>query len=170
MGLFMYISRYDSPIGTLLLTCTDQGLTGLYMNREGSRRDEHPVFRQTTQWLDAYFRGDNPAMTVPLALKGSDFQLRVWKILLSVPYGATRSYGSIAKEIAESMGKEKMSAQAVGQAVGRNPVSILIPCHRVLGSNGKLTGYAGGMENKIWLLEHESRHRIGERDNALHGI
>ena len=166
----MYVSRYDSPIGELLLTCTDRGLTGLYMNREVSRQEEHPVFQQTAAWLDAYFRGENPTMTVPLELEGTAFQKAIWKILLTIPYGETRSYGSIAKELAGLMGKEKMSAQAVGQAVGRNPVSILVPCHRVVGSDGKLTGYAGGMENKIWLLEHESRQRMGETDNALRRI
>ena len=166
----MYVSWYDSPLGKLLLTCTDQGLSGLYMNREVSRRDEHTVFQQTALWLDAYFQGENLPVTVPLALKGTKFQQMVWKILQTIPYGETRSYGSIANEIAVILGKEKMSAQAVGQAVGRNPVSILIPCHRVIGSNGNLTGYAGGMENKIWLLEHESWQRIGEMDNALCGI
>ena len=166
----MYVSRYDSPMGTLKLTCTDQGLTGLYMNREVSREEEHPVFQQTTAWLDAYFRGENPSVTVPLALEGTAFQRMVWNILLTIPYGETRSYGSIAKEVAVHLGKEKMSAQAVGQAVGRNPVSILVPCHRVIGSDGKLTGYAGGMEKKVWLLEHEFQQRIGETENALRGI
>ena len=166
----MYITRYDSPIGTLLLTCTDQGLTGLYMNREVSRQDEHSVFQQTAAWLDAYFRGEPQPLTVPLALEGTAFQKTVWQILLEIPYGETRSYGSIAREAAAMLGKEKMSAQAVGQAVGRNPVSILVPCHRVVGSNGSLTGYAGGMENKIWLLEHEARQRIGETENAVCGI
>ena len=153
----MYISWYDSPVGRLLLTCTDRGLTGLYMNREVSLRQEHPVFRQTEIWLDAYFQGENPLLTVPLALEGTAFQKLVWEMLLSIPYGETISYGTIAKEIARCLGKERMSAQAVGQAVGRNPVSILIPCHRVVGAEGRLTGYAGGMERKIWLLRHEGR-------------
>ena len=148
----MYVSWYDSPLGKLLMTCTDQGLTGIYMNREVSRKDVHPFFQMAEKWLDSYFRGENPTVTVPLSLEGTSFQQMVWKLLLTIPYGETRSYGSIAKEIAAQLGKEKMSAQAVGQAVGRN---------------GNLTGYAGGMENKIWLLEHESRQRIGETDNAL---
>lgn len=163
----MYVSWYDSPLGKLLMTCTDQGLTGIYMNREVSRKDVHPFFQMAEKWLDSYFRGENPTVTVPLSLEGTSFQQMVWKLLLTIPYGETRSYGSIAKEIAAQLGKEKMSAQAVGQAVGRNPVSILVPCHRVVGRNGNLTGYAGGMEKKIWLLEHESRQRIGETDNAL---
>ena len=166
----MYVSWYDSPVGKLLLTCTDLGLTGLYMNREVSVRDDHPVLRQTEAWLDAYFRGEDPPVTVPLTPEGTAFQQQVWKLLLTVPYGETRSYGSIARELAGILGKEKMSAQAVGQAVGRNPISILVPCHRIVGSSGALTGYAGGMEKKIWLLEHESRQRIGETDYALRGI
>lgn len=166
----MYLSSYDSPIGKLLLTCTEQGLTGLYMNREASCQEAHPVFQKTTAWLDAYFQGENPSVTVPLAPEGTAFQKLVWNILLQIPYGATRSYGSIAMEMAELMGKEKMSAQAVGQAVGRNPISILVPCHRVVGSNGHLTGYAGGMEKKIWLLKHEAQRRTGENENALCGL
>jgi methylated-DNA-[protein]-cysteine S-methyltransferase len=166
----MYVSWYDSPLGRLTLTCTDRGLTGLYMNRDADRQEDHPVFRQTKIWLDAYFRGENPPMTLALDLEGTAFQYAVWKILQTIPYGETRSYGSIAKEVAMLLGKEKMSAQAVGQAVGKNPVSILVPCHRVVGSNGQLTGYAGGMEKKIWLLEHETRQRIGETNYALRRI
>jgi methylated-DNA-[protein]-cysteine S-methyltransferase len=127
------------------------------MNREVSGQDEHPVFRQTIQWLDAYFRGENPPVTVPLVLEGTTFQKLVWEILLAIPSGETRSYASIAKEVATLLGKEKMSAQAVGQAVGRNPISILIPCHRVVGARGEITGYAGGIEKKQWLLRHEGR-------------
>ena len=166
----MYVSRYDSPIGKLLLTCNDRGLTGLYMNREVTRQEDHPVFQKTVAWLDAYFRGECPPVTVPIVLEGTPFQRIVWDILRTIPYGETRSYGSIAKEVAAILGKEKMSAQAVGQAVGRNPVSILVPCHRVVGSGGKLTGYAGGMEKKIWLLELESQQGIGETDNAVRRI
>jgi methylated-DNA-[protein]-cysteine S-methyltransferase len=125
------------------------------MNREVSRQEEHPVFWQTAVWLDAYFRGETPTAAVPLALDGTAFQKQVWSILLDIPYGETRTYGSIAKEMAAALGKEKMSAQAVGQAVGRNPVSILVPCHRVVGAKGRLTGYAGGLEMKKALLELE---------------
>ncbi len=140
------------------------------MNRDITRKDQHPIFRQTENWLDAYFRGECPPVTVPIVLEGTPFQQMVWDILLTIPYGETRSYGSIAGEAASKLGKEKMSAQAVGQAVGRNPVSILVPCHRVVGSNGNLTGYAGGMEKKIWLLKHESQQRMGETENAVCGI
>ena len=154
----MYCTYYDSPLGKLLLTCAEEGLTGLYMNRElPSKQEDHPILRQTKQWLDAYFLGENPSATVPLYLKGTDFQKQVWNILLTIPYGQTRTYGDIAREMAALSGKEKMSAQAVGQAVGKNPISILIPCHRVVGTKGHLTGYAGGLDNKIWLLRHEGQ-------------
>ena len=154
----MYCTYYDSPLGKLLLTCTEEGLTGLYMNRELSQKpEEHPILLRTEQWLDAYFRGENPSMTVPLYLEGTEFQKQVWNILLTIPYGKTRSYGEIAREMAALSGKKKMSAQAVGQAVGKNPISILIPCHRVVGTKGQLTGYAGGLENKIRLLRYEGQ-------------
>ena len=156
----MYCIQYDSPIGKLLLTCTDAGLTGLYMNWEAPVDPmEHPILHQTRRWLDAYFRGEEPAVDLPLHLEGTDFQRRVWKILLTIPCGQTRTYGEISREMAQLLGKEKMSAQAVGQAVGKNPISILIPCHRVVGSKGHLTGYAWGLEKKIWLLRHEG-HQI----------
>lgn len=153
----VYFAEYDSPLGKLLLTCREEGLTGIWFDKEppeGLRR-EHPILCQTVRWLDAYFRGEDPAVEIPLAPKGTTFQQQVWQILLTIPYGQTRSYGSIAREIACIQGKEKMSAQAVGQAVGKNPISILIPCHRVVGTKGQLTGYAGGLDKKVWLLRHE---------------
>ena len=153
----MYCTSYDSPVGKLLLTCTDQALTGLYMNREIPEEEDHPLFRQTKKWLDAYFRGAPPEPDIPLAMEGTPFQQQVWQLLLNIPYGEVRTYGDLAREMAHITGKETMSAQAVGQAVGRNPIGILIPCHRVIGAGGKLTGYAGGMEKKIWLLRHEGR-------------
>lgn len=159
----MYQVTYDSPVGRLLLTCGDEGLTGIFMNRpEPEQLRDHPVLQQTAAWLDAYFRGENPPVTVPLAPKGTAFQKKVWKLLLEIPWGQCCSYGTLARKMAEIMGKEKMSAQAVGQAVGRNPISILIPCHRVVGAKGQLTGYAGGMEKKIWLLRHEGRRAMEE--------
>ena len=159
----MYQRQYDSPLGNLLLECTDTGLTGIYMNREnGYQSDDHPILDRTASWLDAYFRGDDLSVSIPLAPEGTDFQKQVWKILLTIPCGATKSYGDIAREIALLRGKKKMSAQAVGQAVGKNPVNILIPCHRVLGAGKQLTGYSSGLENKIWLLRHEG-HTI-EKD------
>ena len=107
-------------------------------------------------WLDRYFRSDHPPMVaLPLSPAGTDFQCLVWEILLTIPYGTTRTYGDIAREAADRLGKARMSAQAVGGAVGRNPISIIIPCHRVIGTKGALTGYAGGLAKKEWLLRHE---------------
>lgn len=160
----MYYSEYASPVGTLLLTCRKEGLTGLWMNREAPRelcrRDDHPVLLEAKQWLDAYFRGEKPPVTVALCPEGTDFQKLVWQLLRAIPYGESRSYGHLARETAALLGKERMSAQAIGQAVGRNPISILIPCHRVVGARGQLTGYAGGIDKKIWLLRHEGRQGI----------
>ena len=153
----MYATSYDSPIGQLLLTCSDQALTGLFMNRETEKRDHHPILIQTGKWLDAYFRGENPALDIPLYTEGTPFQQQVWKLLLEIPYGEVRTYGDLARKMAHITGKEKMSAQAVGQAVGSNPIGILIPCHRVVGMKGQLTGYAWGLDKKKWLLRLEGR-------------
>lgn len=164
-----YYTLYPSPVGTLLLTSEEAHLTGLWLNRPASRQqlrqDDHPVLVQTAAWLDAYFRGEAPPVTVPLAPRGTEFQQQVWQILRTIPYGGLHSYGHIARELAAVRGKEKMSAQAVGQAVGKNPISILIPCHRVVGARGQLTGYGGGLENKIFLLRHEGHHM--ENDTVL---
>ena len=150
----MYAAEYSSPVGNLLLTCRGEGLTGIWYDREFPReaQKDHPILQQTKLWLDGYFRGEDPEFAVPVLPEGTAFQKQVWKLLQTIPYGSTKTYGEIAGEI---QGKENMSAQAVGQAVGRNPISILIPCHRVIGSRGQLTGYAGGLERKIWLLHHE---------------
>ena len=153
----MYATSYDSPIGQLSLTCTDQALTGLFMNGETEKWDHHPILIQTGKWLDAYFRGENPVLDIPLHTEGTPFQQQVWKLLLEIPYGEVRTYGDLAREMAHITGKEKMSAQAVGQAVGSNPIGILIPCHRVVGMKGQLTGYAWGLDKKIWLLSLEGR-------------
>lgn len=154
----MYYAQYASPMGPLLLTADEEGLTGLWIKAEpsgGSENPAHPVLEKTAAWLDAYFRGEDPVMDIPLNPRGTAFQRKIWEILLTIPYGETRSYGSIAQEMAVWAGKEKMSPQAVGQAVGRNPICILVPCHRVVGAKGQLTGYTGGMEHKVWLLRHE---------------
>ena len=156
--MFMYYAEYPSPLGTLLLTCEENALTGLWMNRQAppeGRREDHPVLKQICLWLDDYFRGEPGPILFPLEPEGTPFQKQVWQILLEIPYGQTRSYGDIAREMAGRLGKATMSAQAVGQAVGKNPISILIPCHRVVGAKGQLTGYAGGLDKKIWLLHHE---------------
>jgi len=151
-----YFATYSGPVGTLLLVSDGTALTGLYMNREApSESPELPLFRKASAWLDGYFRGQPRSIDFPLKAAGTAFQQRVWKLLQQIPFGETRTYGQLARELALRLGKEKMSAQAVGQAVGKNPISILIPCHRVVGAKGQLTGYAGGIENKAWLLRHE---------------
>ncbi|MEY8389760.1 methylated-DNA--[protein]-cysteine S-methyltransferase [Lachnospiraceae bacterium] len=159
-----YISYYRSPGGELLLTGDEIGLDGLWFQGEKYlakhsqpqiEEKELPSFVQTKQWLDVYFSGREPGYMPPLHLKGTPFQMEVWKILQKIPYGKTVSYGEIAREIAKQRGIARMSAQAVGGAVGRNKVSIIVPCHRVIGADGSLTGYAGGLEKKRWLLDLE---------------
>ena len=151
-------AEYISPIGTLLLSAEEDALTGLWMDRplppQCIPARNHPVINAAVQWLDAYFRGENPAVTVALRPAGTAFQQRVWLRLREIPYGRVCTYGDIAREMEGTTGK-RMSAQAVGGAVGSNPISILIPCHRVMGAKGKLTGYAWGVDRKQWLLCHE---------------
>lgn len=155
----VYQTHYASPLGTLTLTADDMGLTCL--SRSGGCdpnavvRDDLPVFQETRRWLELYFSGREPDFLPPLHLVGTDFQMAVWEILLTIPYGKTTTYGEIAAEIAARQGKTKMSAQAVGGAVGRNPICILVPCHRVVGKSGNLTGYAGGLDMKVALLKAE---------------
>lgn len=156
----MIYSELESPVGKLLLVSDGVCLTGLYMDREPlpqwQRKDEAEIFCATRKWLDSYFAGQpEPAADIPLKPEGTAFQKRVWDLLRTIPWGQTRSYGDLARQLAAELGKERMSAQAVGQAVGRNPVSILVPCHRVVGTDGSLTGYAGGLDRKKWLLCHE---------------
>ena len=159
-----YISHYRSPIGNILLAADEIGLTGLwfegqkyfalYLDKEHEER-EIPIFEKVKQWLDVYFSGKEPDFTVPLHFTGTDFQNEVWEILCTIPYGQTMTYSEIAKQIAAKKGLPRMSAQAVGGAVGHNEISIIVPCHRVVGANGSLTGYAGGIEKKIKLLQLE---------------
>ena len=152
----IYYSCYRSPIGLLRLESDGYNLTGLYFTTEPSYTStELPVFGSTAAWLDAYFRGQPCEPDLPVNLMGTPFQLQVWEILRAIPFGEVRTYGDIAREMAIRTGRQRMSAQAVGQAVGRNPVSILIPCHRVVGAGNQLTGYAGGQDKKAWLLHHE---------------
>lgn len=160
----VYVTRYASPVGEIILAADGESLTGLWIEgqkyegdlREASRTDDLPIFTEVKQWLDEYFLGDHPSPDrLPLAPSGSAFRQSVWKILLEIPYGEVTTYGAIAKEIARRHGKETMSAQVVGGAVGHNPISLIIPCHRVIGSGGNLTGYAGGLGIKMRLLEHE---------------
>lgn len=159
-----YTGTCPSPLGELLLACDEAGLTGLWfkggkyctlgLDREHEER-ETPVFAQTREWLDIYFSGREPDFMPPIHLTGTPFQLAVWDILRRIPYGRTATYGEIAAQVAAERGLARMSAQAVGGAVGHNPVSILVPCHRVVGADGSLTGYAGGLERKIKLLSGE---------------
>lgn len=159
-----YISHYRLPLGDILLAADQNCLTGLWFEGQkyfalhlDKEREEKeiPVFEKTKEWLDIYFSGKEPDFTVPLRFIGTDFQKEVWKILCSIPYGQTMTYGEIAGKLAEKRGKKSMSAQAVGGAVGHNRISILVPCHRVVGSDGSLTGYAGGIEKKVKLLTLE---------------
>ena len=165
-----YISHYDSPLGVILLAADDIGLTGLWF--EGQKyfsaglddkceERELPVFETAKHWMDIYFSGKEPDFTPPLNFIGTEFQKEVWEMLLAIPYGRTMSYGDIAKRIAEKRGIEHLSAQAVGGAVGHNRISVIVPCHRVVGSNGSLTGYAGGIDKKIKLLELEKTDMKG---------
>ena len=155
----LYYCQYVSPIGELLLTGDGTHLTGVYMNHlppeNGENAENQPLFQAAAQWLDAYFRGEDSPITFPLEPEGTAFQKKVWEILREIPWGSTRSYGEIAREMADILGKKNMSAQAVGGAVGSNPISILIPCHRLVGAKGQLTGYAAGLDKKSWLLRHE---------------
>lgn len=152
----MYYSCYESPVGFLRLESDGENLTGLYFTEESAFPSaEIPLFAAVKNWLDVYFAGSPREPDFPIRLTGTAFQLQVWEILRSIPFGETLTYGDIAREMAMQTGKIRMSAQAVGQAVGRNPVSIIIPCHRVIGAGGKLTGYAAGLEKKILLLKHE---------------
>lgn len=161
-----YITHYPSPVGILTLCSDGEALTGLWIEgqkyfkdtvRGPALEDETPdVLAQATDWLDRYFAGGKPAPDeLLLRPAGSDFRQAVWKILCTIPYGGVMTYGQIARMIAQQIGRETMSAQAVGGAVGHNPVSIIIPCHRVVGSSGSLTGYAAGVDIKRRLLEHE---------------
>ncbi len=160
----IHTCTYPSPLGNMLLAADEVGLTGLWFEGqkyfantlpEETVAQEIPVLAQAKKWLDVYFSGKKPDFTPPLHPAGSPFRQAVWQILLQIPYGQTMTYGEIAKKLAQMQNASHMSAQAVGGAVGHNEVSIIIPCHRVVGTNGSLTGYAGGMEKKIALLELE---------------
>ena len=159
-----YTCHYDSPLGGILLAADEIGLTGLWFDGEKYFADnlpaehteeETPILAETRRWLDVYFTGKEPDFTPPLHPVGSEFRQAVWKTLLQIPYGRITTYGEISRQLAHKMGLERMSAQAVGGAVGHNEISIIIPCHRVVGTNGSLTRYAGGIDKKRRLLELE---------------
>lgn len=164
MGELTYHYHYDSPLGTLLMVSDGKALTELdFMDYPygGDKVDMQnvapclPVFADTCRWLDLYFAGKKPDFTPQIFLQGSTFRKTVWDILCTVPYGQTTTYGGIAAKIAQKRGVPKMSAQAVGGALGHNPIAIIVPCHRVIGKDGSLTGYTGGLQRKEWLLRHE---------------
>ena len=159
-----YTFDYISPLGGIIMASDGQSLTGLWFDGQKYFADnlpeEHikrqlPVFMQAAEWLDIYFSGKAPNFTPPLSMEGiSPFRKRVWEIMLGIPFGQLSTYGQIAKQIAAETGK-KVSAQAVGGAVGHNSISLIIPCHRVVGTNGSITGYAGGIDKKLALLKME---------------
>lgn len=160
----VYTCTYQSVLGNILLAADEIGLTGLWF--EGQKyfantlpdetvSQETSILTETKSWLDMYFAGEEPKFTPALHPAGSPFRQAVWKMLLQIPYGQTVTYGEIAKKLAQIQKVERMSAQAVGGAVGHNEISIIIPCHRIVGTNGSLTGYAGGLDKKIALLKLE---------------
>lgn len=163
-----YTSKYESPLGGIMLAADETGLTGLwfrgqkyfalYLDKENEEK-ELSIFEQAKEWLDIYFSGNEPNFKLPLHFMGSAFQKEVWEILYQIPYGHTTTYGAIAKQLAKKKGLARMSAQAVGGAVAHNKISIIVPCHRVVGSNGNLTGYAGGIDKKTALLKMEKGYR-----------
>lgn len=161
-----YTQLIPSPLGNILLSADEIGLTGLWFEGEKYYADalprehierETPVLTDTKRWLDVYFTGREPDFTPPLHPAGSPFRQTVWQLLLEIPYGQTTTYGALAKRL----DGVRMSPQAVGGAVGHNPISIIVPCHRVVGANGSLTGYAGGLDRKIRLLEIEQTDMSG---------
>ena len=176
----VYTCQYSSPLGGILLAADEIGLTGLWFEGEkylaaqlpqNHIQQETPILKDVTHWLDIYFTGSEPDFMPPLHPAGSPFQQSVWELLLRIPYGQTTTYGALAQQLAQQRGLAHMSAQAVGGAVGHNRISILIPCHRVVGTNGSLTGYAGGIDRKRKLLELEhvdlSRMFIPKKGTAL---
>ena len=175
-----FTQHYDSPLGIALLAADEIGLTGLWFEGQNyfsghlpaeHMEQESPILAETKRWLDIYFAGSQPDFFPPLHLTGSAFRQSVWEMLLQIPYGQTITYGEIARKLAETKNTSRMSAQAVGGAVGHNEISIIIPCHRVVGTNGSLTGYAGGIDKKISLLELEhtdmSRFFVPKKGTAL---
>ena len=177
-----YAAACPSPVGTLTLVSDGTYLNGVWM--EGQKyfggslsgtwvsRDDLPVFAETRTWLERYFAGERPLPgQLPLRPLGGAFRQLVWELLCQIPYGQVTTYGALAAEAAVRMGRASMSSQAVGGAVGHNPISIIIPCHRVVGANGSLTGYAGGIPTKLRLLEHEgadlTRLFVPRRGTAL---
>lgn len=160
----IYTYHYRSPLGGITISSNGSEITGLWFDGQKYFGDTLPknyeekalpVFEKTKNWLDVYFSGKAPDFTPPLSMETTPFRKAVWDIMLTIPFGQTMTYGEIAENIARQRGLAKMSAQAVGGAVGHNSISLIIPCHRVVGANGSLIGYAGGIEKKVWLLTME---------------
>ncbi len=160
----IYTHEYPSPLGSITLASDGDCIIGLWFNGQRhfgnilpkqTERKELPIFRKAERWLDTYFSGKEPDFLPPLRYDSTPFRKAVCNIMLTIPYGKTMTYGEIAAKITQQKGTEKMSAQAVGGAVGHNPISLMIPCHRVVGTNGSLTGYGGGIQRKVKLLELE---------------
>lgn len=162
----IYTSYYNSPVGKLLLASKNNKLIGVWIENQKyylsnlkekmQKKDDEEILIKAKNWLDRYFESKNPHISeLDIEPIGTEFSKMVWTILCTIPYGKVITYGEIAKKISKAMNKEKMSAQAVGNAVAHNPISIIIPCHRVIGANGNLTGYAGGLDIKMRLLKHE---------------
>ena len=159
-----YYRTITSPLGDILLASDGSALTGLWFADSvtcpknagsGMQETELPVFEQTEEWLRIYFSGQDPRFRPKLSPHGTPFQMRVWSLLEAVPYGTTSTYGELSRTLAQQMNRSRMSAQAVGNAVKHNPISLILPCHRIIGSDGSLTGYAGGIERKRALLALE---------------
>ncbi len=175
-----YTHHYGSPLGGITLASDGEALTGLWfdgqkyfadtLDREHTEKDL-PVFEQADRWLDIYFGGKAPDFTPPLRMRTTAFRRLIWELMLAIPFGQTMTYGQLAEEAARRMGLAQMSAQAVGGAVSHNSISLIIPCHRVVGTNGSLTGYAGGVEKKLRLLTMEdadmSRFFVPKQGSAL---
>lgn len=174
-----YTQHYNSPLGGITLASDGTSLIGLWFDGQEYFADalekEHeekdlPVFVETRRWLDIYFSGRQPDFTPPLRMKTTPFRKMVWEIMLTIPFGETMTYGAIAVRIARQKGLRQMSARAIGSAVGHNSISLIIPCHRVVGSEGKLTGYAGGLDKKVKLLELEKAQPISGRLRRVSAI
>lgn len=174
----IYISYYRSPIGRFLLAEENNKLIGLWMENQKNYasilkqktfiEEESPILIKSKKWLDQYFHRENPNIKdLEIHLIGSEFQKNIWEILMKIPYGEVITYGEIAKEMAQKRGIKKISARAVGGAVGHNPISVIIPCHRVIGSNRKLIGYSGGIERKIELLKLEGVNRFSKEERKI---
>lgn len=163
-----YTSMYNSPVGEILLASDDVGVVGVWFKDEKyyaccldkeNIAKETPIIKELKRWLDIYFQGKKPDFEPPVHMIGTPFQIEVWSTLREIPYGSTTTYNEIAKKIAKNRGLERMSAQAVGTAVGKNSINLIVPCHRVVGTNNSLAGYAGGIDKKIYFLKLEGGYK-----------